>query len=282
MEPILSLVGFMEEAAALEFLEKVCILDDAAAAARHQLWENARAQLGSAFERAGQPEVLDLPQNALGYLQGVMTNPRFADSIETMQWSFKLVEIDPLLSFQQQVFARRAASVTSSVAQPPTIDQMLSHCLPQTLESIDYQVAFGPNRFGIRSRNSNLRVLRWGPKLHYDDGLQHTLAGVGFGATSPLLQVVRFNGRVYLKNGYHRAYGLRRAGATHLPCLFLEGTSWDKVGAAPGSFDQGLLESPNPPTCAHFTQGRAYALSMRDIYRVINVTWQESWIIEEG
>jgi hypothetical protein len=280
MEPILSLVGFLQEAAAVDYLEKLCIVDDPSPAARLHVWNSARAQLGPPFQRAGQPEILDLPQSALPYLQGVMTNPRFADSIETMQWSFKLVEIDPLLSFQQQVFYNRAATVTATVAGVPTLDQMLPHCLPQTLESIEYQVAFGPNGFAIRSRNSNLRVLRWGPKLHYDDVPQLTLGGVGFGTTSPLIQVVRFNGRCYLKNGYHRAYGLRGAGATHLPCLFLEGASWDKVGAAPGGFDQALLESPNPPTCAHFTQGRAYQLSMRDIYRVINLTWQESWMIE--
>jgi hypothetical protein len=287
MEPILSLIGFLDQAPALEFLEKLCILPDPSMSARLALWNEARARLGPAFERAGDPEILELPADTLPFLQGVMSNPRFEDTVEKMPWSFKQVEIDPLLSFQQLVYTNRAAAVTAKVSHPPALDEMLRCCLPQTLESVDYQVAVGPylppapTSFAIRTKNSNLRVLQWGHRLHYKEGPEHTIGGVAFGTATPLLQVMRFNGRCYLKNGFHRMYGLRKAGATHMPCLFIEGPAWDKVGAAmAGGFDQSLLESPKSPTCAHFTEGRAYELSMRDVYRVITVTWQESWMSE--
>ena len=89
--------------------------------------------------------------------------------------------------------------------------------------------------------------------LHQDPGRGLFLAGAAFGPSLPLVQVGRFQGRCYLIDGYHRAFALRQAGVTHLPCLFRDVTDYAGLGATGEyeSFERELLLSADPPTCAH-------------------------------
>lgn len=56
----------------------------------------------------------------------------------------------------------------------------------------------------------------------------------------------------------------------------------------PAAMDEGLpaplnlplLQSDNPPTVAHFTQGRAYPVRLRLKSRVVHVSWSE-WVVAE-
>ena len=109
------------------------------------------------------------------------------------------------------------------------------------------------------------------------------MTGVFCAISSNLAQVVRCNDRTYLKNGVHRAYALRSAGATHMPCLYLETSDWSAVGAVGGSstFDRDLLESANPPTCAHFSQGRAMNVTLRTMTRIVEVTWSDRIVSDD-
>jgi len=109
------------------------------------------------------------------------------------------------------------------------------------------------------------------------------IAGVALAPSSNLVQVVRFNGRCYLKNGFHRCSTLMWAGATHAPCLFLEGDDYGQVGAPglPATFSREMLESANPPTLGHFTEARAQPVSLRSGTRVISVSWSEWFVPDE-
>jgi len=99
----------------------------------------------------------------------------------------------------------------------------------------------------------------------------------------PIVYVTRYNNRCYLSNGYHRAYGLRRAGATHIPCLFHEVTDYHVVGIRDdgATLPLALLESASPPVVAHFTQGHALTVSLRQTRTVLNVSWALHVINEE-
>ncbi len=53
------------------------------------------------------------------------------------------------------------------------------------------------------------------------------------------------------------------------------------VGNRTGHFDLGLMQSVNPPTMGHFTQGRATTVELRAASRIIHVSWAEHVIYEE-
>lgn len=105
--------------------------------------------------------------------------------------------------------------------------------------------------------------------------------GVQVGAALPLAHVLRIDGRCYLQNGFHRAVGLRAAGAAAMPCLVRDAASPDELGLGHGTFDRALLESANPPTLGHFTQGRAHPVRLRAMSRIVHVSWAEYLVADE-
>jgi hypothetical protein len=159
---------------------------------------------------------------------------------------------------------------------------MLSLCLPQKVDDIPFLRSHQGTSYTIKCSNLNLRALGAG-QVGFDPMQQLAFAGIAFGASSPFVQVVVFNGRYYLKNGYHRAYCLLASGATHMPCLLLEANDFALVGA-PGqgaSFDRALLETEEPPTCTYLADGRASPIDLRRMARIINVSWSEVVFPEE-
>ena len=154
------------------------------------------------------------------YLQGLTANPRFALTVQNSIPQFKLVEIDPLLAYQFHIEVGKADSLGALAGDAPQVADMLPICLPHSFENIACNVSVQPNGMLIRTRSFNLRVFNAG-KIGADVAQQFSLAGIAFGPTSPLIQVIRFEGRCYLRNGLHRAYGFRKAAprTCHVFCL---------------------------------------------------------------
>jgi hypothetical protein len=74
-----------------------------------------------------------------------------------------------------------------------------------------------------------------------------------------LVVAVEFQGATYLWNGFHRAYGLRRSGATHMPCILRRSLDDEKnLQVIQQVFPLSLMQSCNPPTVGHFANGRAH------------------------
>ena len=140
---------------------------------------------------------------------------------------------------------------------------LFSMCLPLApmLEHVRTNPApnpLNPNAMLVTSKGLNFHAA--------EAGLMQTphgsFIGVRVGVTVPLMHVVRYNGRCYLHNGFHRAVGLLARGVTHAPCVLRDVPDFGAVGVKPGQTFQGpLLESANPPTLTHFGGGRGYNVS---------------------
>jgi len=270
------LVGFMDEAFADAYLQNSCEGAGATAPDRKQFWTAARNKLGAPSANAGHPDIQALPPTAKPHLRRVeQLNPRFQQAISKLKWSFKSVEIDPLLCYQFHVDTDRAQRACSSAkTKPPTPGELLQTCLPLSPAKLRHQVsALGDSGLFVRSDDLNVRLLD--AKAGATKGETWT-ATIVWGTATPLVSVVNFGGRYILHNGYHRAYGLRVAGATHVPCLVLEANAWnDFVDPKSQVFAEALLNSADPPTLAHFTQGRATPVRLRSVTRVIQISLAE-------
>ena len=274
--PGVALVGFMAESFAVSYLAQRCVPADPAPAALRARWQEARARLGGPTPNAGRPEIVPIPTQHAGHLREVTALPRFAETFGPGGWDFRLVEIDPLIATQFEVELPRAEALCAGLRGVPTMEALLQICLPPRLDAIPFDAHPQPHALLIRSRSLNLEVHASG-MLHQDPGRGLFLAGAAFGPSLPLVQVGRFQGRCYLIDGYHRAFALRQAGATHMPCLFRDVTDYAGLGATGGyeSFERELLLSADPPTCAHFAPSRACAVVLRALWRVIHVTWSQ-------
>lgn len=280
--PGLSLLGFIKnEQEALNYLRSSCMLTKVPDATLLGFWRTARQTLTPFTQRAGTPNIRDIPDEYCPYLEGVQSNPRFEYTCmrgeRKLTWSFKLVEIEPILAWQVHIRKDRMNEVTASVDRPLTVQQMLGICLPHQVGAVNFTTTPMPAkqpRSGsvvVRSDDLNCRPhevgLIWSP----DDQL--TVAGVGVGAATPLVQVVQFNGKYILHNGYHRACGLAAAGATHIPCLLLEGQIYEDAALVQSVLPRDLVLSSAPPMLGHFTRGQAHAVKLRRFKREITISY---------
>jgi hypothetical protein len=273
----LSLVGFMDEPQAIQHLQTACIPANPSQAALVAEWNAAKTKLGDLIAKAGNPEILDIPAAHAAHMQQVSQTPWITAYLATVpQAEFKLVEIDPLLAYQFAVDTTRSNDHCAHIIlQPAEVADILPICLPLTKPSGEYHIQQLGQSVIIKSRSLNLRMLAAGAGAN--------MAGINFDWAVPLVEVVRVNGRCYLFNGFHRTFGIRIAGATHVPCLFRDVADHASAGIRTdgATFDAQLLESNNPPTLAHFTQGRAHSVTLRATTRILHVSWAEYGMYDE-
>jgi hypothetical protein len=67
------------------------------------------------------------------------------------------------------------------------------------------------------------------------------------------VQVARYQGRPFLRDGYHRAAGLLRAGVTRIPAVVIDAPSYQFVApSAPSLFDHEVAFSDRAPKLPDF------------------------------
>lgn len=107
-------------------------------------------------------------------------------------------------------------------------------------------VAFDPhkNAWLFSSPNPNLRVAG-----QFNVVLGNGIPGFGFAVDIALsfLQVAGMNGRYFLRDGYHRAYGLLAAGIHYAPALVKDFAAFEEVQMPAGLLPPPTYLGPRPP-----------------------------------
>jgi hypothetical protein len=270
--PGLSLVGFLDDPnMAIGHLANACVPSTTDAGALISDWSAAKAKIGLPIVNAGNPDIQSLPPWAAEHEAQIRLNPLFA------MWpgaELAIVEIDPLLAYQLTIDTDRSAHHAVPLSNPPQLNELIQVCLPIQPISEQINVFAGPNSLLLKARSLNVRQLNgfWDAQI----------MGIRFGVSTAWVQVVRFGGKCYLTNGYHRSFCIRQAGGTHMPCILRDVPDYNAVGMSPPAFfSQEILASANPPTIAHYTQGRAMPVSLRKHSRMIHVSWAEHAIPDE-
>jgi hypothetical protein len=182
-----------------------------------------------------------------------------------------------------------------SLLSNPSIGDLMPICLPQAQPQTpdlltDLLVDYKPNSIFLKSKNLNFQHLNFGIYGYNLNGYNTTVAGLMLHMSLPFSHVVKFDGRYYLHNGFHRAYGAAKAGATHMPCFIREVTTAEDVGIKPEvlapwnpwmTFPLRLLQSSDPPTVGHFSRGYAHAVKLRSVSHTLQVAWSETVMPDE-
>jgi hypothetical protein len=98
-------------------------------------------------------------------------------------------------------------------------------------------------------------------------------------AGSPFFEVAQYAGRWFLRDGYHRAYNLLRAGIFRLPAVIVRARTLEELGAVqPRFFSEAILLSEHPPFATDFlNDALTIEYDRHPIIKTLRITIEETF-----
>lgn len=216
------------------------------------------------------------------WTERLAADPGFRRDYGSVPTAFAMVELDRLVVYQRDLMLGQVPRVAARLGADADEAALLRVCLPLSGDGAAVSVTeSASDTFTFASRSHDIRHFRTHviPATSvpgFEGGGAHAVAVVvGFG--SNCLNAVRFNRRLVLNNGYHRAYALRRLGFTHAPCAIQALSVADELevvgNVAIAEDAERLFESPRPPLLKDFLDpGLTCVLKARPARKQIQVT----------
>ena len=241
---------------------------------QQERWNEARERVQAREEyNLPTPTLEPLPVELQERGQVFLQRPDVVGSFQGWDISVGIADLRKVLSFQKLV----TADATERVAGIDTADAvaLFSFCLPDAAAAIELQAMIDTDHkgFAVASANPNIRVSP-GQAVNIN-GQPFFGFSVGFGST--FVQVVEYQGRWFIRDGYHRCYGLLRAGVEKVPCLFIRARDAQQFGGASQMFFRGeIIFGPRPPFLQDFLDDEVAENATRPVTgKVIRITAQE-------
>lgn len=208
-------------------------------------------------------EILPLPKAMAGHLARLVELPGVRHTFDTVPVAFGMVELDKLVISQYSMTQAVVDRIIADHPLPLSPRRLAELCLPLKPPSARFRLAEqSGHAFSFVADAHDMRFLD-AQVLDPVDVRQEGVMGhpqavvalsVGFSAN--LLNGVRYNGRVAINNGHHRALALRRMGFTHAPCLIQPCASMDDLGQAATrelcDNHELYFQAPRPPLLRDF------------------------------
>jgi hypothetical protein len=194
-----------------------------------------------------------------------------ADLLEEMaglHWSLGVIDLRHVLAFQRRL--------AFDPALPPT-HIPAAHDWPSLID-----LSFGPTKSpactSIHDAATNTITLESSnPNLHLRTS-SNPAAPLTLHAGGPFFEVASFRNRWLLRDGYHRAYSLLRAGIHAVPAVIVYARTLAELGATqPWFFPEDILFSSHPPRVADFLDDTLVLEYQRPpLVKTIRITIEES------
>jgi 5,6-dimethylbenzimidazole synthase len=176
-------------------------------------------------------------------LSGIMDRPDLHVEMRGLQWTVGIVDLRCLLAFQRRVlFDDTHQQPTIPIANDWTGLIALTFPLPVT-----------PTCNVIISNNNHATLQSSNPNLRLRLTASSTAPALQLHAGSPFFEVAEYEGRWFLRDGYHRAYHLLRANITHVPAVVIRAATLAELGPTdPWFFPDEVLFGLKPPYVTDF------------------------------
>ena len=166
--------------------------------------------------------------------------PYFAEG-----WEPAVVDLGRVVAFQPSVFIDNAEERASGIdADDLAAVAAISLPLPSRV-ALPAQFDEAKQAWILVSPNPNLRIVG-----NFGGELNSGVTGFGFvvRVMPSFLQVVEFNGRYLLRDGYHRAFGLLKRGIADVPAFVRTVDRFEQLGVSSEMLPQQAYLGDNPPT----------------------------------
>jgi len=246
-----------------------------------QLWETARTALQQREPYAQALPVLDpIPTELQDQAEAFKNNPAVSAFFQGMDWTVGIANLSSVLSFQKIVVQEHAIDRVNDVS---TDDQagLFSFCLPLPSDVINLQGMIDQDKKAVTfsSLNPNLRI---GGQMMLDidvavapgqPSTRQKFVGFGINFGGQFLQIAEYNQRWFVRDGYHRCYGLLRKGIERVPCVFIRANSFEQLtGGQFGFLDYETCFGVRPPFLKDFLNDSVsrsvFRMATRKVVRV--------------
>src|ERR1700687_4245919 len=188
------------------------------------------------------------------HIDAIRNDPLFSQSFGRFPLRFSYVDPASIIALQAWIEPR-------SDSLPSTEDALLEFALPRKWD-VPAEVSFIPPTGPIQILSSNPTLQ--GLAIELDQ----TVGKVILGAPKHLnlVQIANFNGRYYLRNGYHRVADAIAAHVKEIPALVIDAFNPNDV-ALPGNsaFNIGyVMNLPRPPLVGDFHTNAALTTKIRE------------------
>ncbi len=203
----------------------------------------------------------EMPEELTPLVAKALADPVMRRDYALAPVSIEWIELDRLVVHQMHINLAFAGELAAEIGESPSPARIFEFALPSEKRR-DPPVSAG--RVGeaswiFKSVSNDLRIL--GAELlepaqvtGFDGvGVPSLIVALSIGYGSNYLSALSVGGRLVLQNGSHRAYALRAAGLTHVPCLVQHVSRHEELRAivgdghplmAPG---ENILTTPRPP-----------------------------------
>jgi len=236
---------------------------------RMDRWKVARRQLEDAvpWADAERVEALEAPPELSARVDELSQSEELRTTVENIPYRVAVVSLGQLLAFQFTV--DRPYSATFQVPASPTALNLADITLPTTRPKFPLRVAGDGAGVTLSAPGPNLRIAAIGVQTSDGGPLRFTV-DLTFG--SPFVQVAEFEGRMFLRNGYHRVVGLLAQGVSHAPVIVLQCADYTQTGAGgPGFFARHVLMGDKPPLLRHYLSPFAIEFNAADLHKTIRL-----------
>ncbi len=217
-----------------------------------------RAAVGKRSKLTPKRSVVDSPKLHLD-LESLAQNPLLNSVFAPFSWTLKIVDLRMVIAYQKAISIDGLDERVKPVVDDPS--RLAEFCLPGE-QPVPPQGVLGDvdqKGYTVSSLNPNLRIagtqvqqVQFTPK----EGMQPVpMLAITFLVSMghSYLQVAHYNGRDFLRDGYHRAAALLHAGINEVPCVYLESKTFEEVGANPATmFSYEVLYGDRPPLLGDF------------------------------
>ncbi len=255
MQSFRALIGWLSDQEATQFLLGRQQLPTDDLEQINEVIANCRAAVTSRPMFTSKNPLIDIEDDAIR--KTILERPDIHAAFAGLQWYPAMVDLREVLAFQKLIntegLEARLALVQTSK------EELFELCIPtnQPLPPAGAIVDQDGKGFTISSLNPNLRItgsqasgMQTNPNLPTVGAIAITLL-VSMG--SPYLQVVHYNGRYFIRDGYHRACGLVHANMNIVPCIVINAQSFEQAVPQPQMFlPYDVLFGEHPPRLADF------------------------------
>jgi hypothetical protein len=201
----------------------------------HDRRDNARADHGAPF-RGCQLDPSTLVVEMLAEQAG---REDLHAEMAGLEWSTGVVDLRGLIAFQRRLIFDEAF-VQEAVPAQADWGALVELAFGRGV-TVEYDLVAGDGEWVLTSANPNMQ-LRAGADAPFEV----------YGG-SPLFEVAEYRGRWFLRDGYHRAYRLLRAGVYCCPAVIVRAKTLKELGPVqPWFFAEEVLFGDRPPCVVDF------------------------------